>query len=351
MLLIKEALFLLANASLEQMLKHSVAYGYVMTQPFSFYVDAYPMLQNELFKQDEVIIAYGDHSNMVRVLQQKLNDLTYYDEEIDGEFGIFTEYALKKFQSDHDITANGAVDVETVQRLLEQERQRYLAPLRKIDQPLEYGEIGDHVKTIQEALYYFGYYLEEVDSIFGPKTNKALTDFQQDHGLTVTNSVNDQLIQTMAVESEVRVSSAPKEVSEQEETVKAANKSDYQTFDVNQLLQGAKDHIGTRYSWGGTSPDGFDCSGYIQYVFKQKNIQLPRTVSEMWNVATRVDQPSVGDLVFFETYKKGPSHAGIYMGNNQFIHASESRGVQVSELSETYWQERYLGARRIQVNK
>lgn len=330
------------------MIKQSVAYGYIITQPFSFYVDAYPMLQNELFRLNEVEVAFGDHSDAVRILQHKLNDLSYYDKEMDGEFGIFTEYALKKFQSDHDISANGAVDVQTLQLLLEQERQHYLEPLTSIDKPFQFGEKSDQVKIIQEALYYFGYYQDEIDAIFGPKTNQALTNFQKDHGLQVTTEVNEVLVETMKEESTIVISDKGKE-SKQEENVKAAPKTDYQSFDVNQLIQVAKQQLGTRYSWGGTTSSGFDCSGYIQYVFKQNNIHIPRTVSEMWNMAQSVDQRSIGDIVFFETYKKGPSHAGIYIGNDQFIHASESNGVDISNLSDTYWKTRYLGTKRIVV--
>lgn len=337
----------MSHTNFEHVVRHSIAYGYVITQPFSLYVDAYPMLQNEIFKQEEMLVAYGDHSNMVRVLQQKLNDLSYYDEEIDGEFSIFTEYALKKFQNDHNIEAGGVVDIETLDQLLEQERRRYFEPLKAIDAPFLYGDSGDDVKLIQESLFYFGYYLDEIDEIFGPKTNQALTDFQQDHGIEVTNKINEQLISTMAEESKIDLtSSSTKQV---EQTVSVANKSDYQAFDSNQLLQRAKEHIGTKYSWGGTTPNGFDCSGYVQYVFQQENINLARTVSEMWNMTKRVDQPSVGDLVFFETYKKGPSHLGIYLGNNQFIHASESRGVGISSLTDGYWSERYLGAKRVAI--
>src|SRR5699024_2363361 len=109
----------------------------------------------------------------------------------------------------------------------------------------------------------------------------------------------------------------------------------------------AKEQTGVRYQWGGTSPDGFDCSGFIQYAFQQHGISIPRTVSEIWNQTTHIAQPSIGDLVFFETYKKGSSHICIYLGNDQYIHAGESSGVTTSTLSQDYWQTRYLGSRRV----
>ncbi|MFD2925176.1 LysM peptidoglycan-binding domain-containing protein [Halobacillus naozhouensis] len=114
------------------------------------------------------------------------------------------------------------------------------------------------------------------------------------------------------------------------------------------LIQEAKQHIGTPYQWGGESPAGFDCSGFIQYVFEKEGISLPRTVASIY-ADSRLDSVSnlqVGDLVFFETYKPGASHAGIYVGGNQFIHAGSSRGVEISSLSNPYWSPRYIGAKR-----
>lgn len=92
---------------------------------------------------------------------------------------------------------------------------------------------------------------------------------------------------------------------------------------------------------------GFDCSGFIQYIFRQNGVSVPRTASEQWNKGTSVSSPSVGDVVFFETYKAGPSHNGIYIGDNKFIHAGSSRGVEVADMNNSYWKPRYLGAKRL----
>ncbi|MGG0892465.1 LysM peptidoglycan-binding domain-containing protein [Cytobacillus horneckiae] len=114
---------------------------------------------------------------------------------------------------------------------------------------------------------------------------------------------------------------------------------------VDALINEAKKYIGVAYVWGGSTPAGFDCSGYLNFVFNNIGISIPRTVETIWNATKSVSSPSKGDIVFFETYKAGPSHAGIYLGNNKFIHAGTSNGVTISDMTLDYWDSRYLGAK------
>lgn len=116
------------------------------------------------------------------------------------------------------------------------------------------------------------------------------------------------------------------------------------------IVANAKKHLGTPYVWGGSSPGGFDCSGFVQYVMKQSGITLPRTTTEQYKVGTYVSKNELqpGDLVFLQnTYRDGISHVGIYIGDGKMIHASSSKGVTTSSLSSSYYVKHYYGARRV----
>ncbi|CAM3534662.1 MULTISPECIES: C40 family peptidase [Paenibacillus] len=113
--------------------------------------------------------------------------------------------------------------------------------------------------------------------------------------------------------------------------------------------QQVKQLVGTPYKWGGTTTSGFDCSGFILYMFRNFDLDLPRTSQGQAQVGVHVDQEElrVGDLVFFNTNGKGISHAGVYIGDGQFAHASSSKGVRISKLSDSYYKPRYVTARRV----
>src|ERR1044071_9756478 len=102
---------------------------------------------------------------------------------------------------------------------------------------------------------------------------------------------------------------------------------------------------GTPYRNGGSDPSGFDCSGFVQYVFAQYGRSLPREVHEQFKAGGPVDRDDVrpGDLVFFETVARGASHVGIALGGDQFVHAPSSRGVvRIESYTVEYWAKRYV---------
>lgn len=118
---------------------------------------------------------------------------------------------------------------------------------------------------------------------------------------------------------------------------------------VQALISYAEQFLGTPYVWGGTTPSpGFDCSGYVQYVYRHFGINLNRTSQMQSQEGTSVSRSNLqpGDLLFFQTYTSGASHVGIYIGNNVMIDSS-SYGVAYDDITVSYWASRYLGARRV----
>ena len=107
---------------------------------------------------------------------------------------------------------------------------------------------------------------------------------------------------------------------------------------------------GVPYRNGGSDPSGFDCSGFVQWVFAKNGVLLPREVREQYGAGQKIGLREVqpGDLVFFETVSRGASHVGLVIGGEQFVHAPSSTGVvRVERLTATYWARRFVGARRI----
>ena len=125
-----------------------------------------------------------------------------------------------------------------------------------------------------------------------------------------------------------------------------------------QVIDEAKKYLGTRYVYGGSSPSGFDCSGFTSYVYKQLGYSIPRSASSQWTgLETTISRDDLqpGDLVFFRdpsrSKGKACSHVGIYIGDGEFIHAasgsSSGKKVRVSSLSENYYSGYYKGAKRV----
>ncbi|MDB5922748.1 MAG: peptidase [Betaproteobacteria bacterium] len=119
---------------------------------------------------------------------------------------------------------------------------------------------------------------------------------------------------------------------------------------ARELALHALSQIGTRYHYGGSTPDeGFDCSGLVQYVYGRAGILVPRTTEALsaLGVPVTANELEPGDLVFFDTLRRPFSHVGIYIGDQRFIHAPTSGGVvQLVNMRERYWQSRFDGARR-----
>lgn len=119
-------------------------------------------------------------------------------------------------------------------------------------------------------------------------------------------------------------------------------------FDVNKLLEVGNSVMGTPYVWGGQTTSGFDCSGFIHFAYNEAGLSSGRTSTDgYFNRSHYIDQPQVGDLVFFKgTYRAGISHMGIYIGNNEFMHAGTSTGVTITSLDNPYWKQHFDSFKR-----
>ncbi|MCM1565012.1 MAG: NlpC/P60 family protein [Dehalobacter sp.] len=196
------------------------------------------------------------------------------------------------------------------------------------DTLLKTGSTGPDVVELQTKLNYLGYSVGTVDGIFGLKTQAGVIAFQKAKNLSadgIVGPITGSAINTAYM-----------------------NKA--QGVKASAIVATAQKYIGVPYKWGGTYPStGFDCSGFVQYVFAQNGITLPRISRDQYLVGKAVSFANLqpGDIVFFSIAKNGVvDHDGIYIGNNQFINASSSKGVVVYSFG-TYWKSVYLGAKRV----
>ena len=192
------------------------------------------------------------------------------------------------------------------------------------------GDTGKEIINIQVKLKGQGYFSKKIDGNFTAETTKAVKNFQKDKKLPANGIVDEKTYLTLM----------GKKVVGKEEPIGDAG---------GKITATALKMVGVPYKWGGITTKGFDCSGLVWYVFDKNKITLPRTADVQYKKGKTVTIGNLqkGDLVFFTTYEPGASHVGIYLEKGKFIHASSSKGVMVSNLADSYWKPRYLGARRI----
>lgn len=255
----------------------------------------------------------------------------------------------------------------------------------------QYGDTGNEILGIQKKLIAAGYKARET-SEYDANTKWAVRLFQKDNGLTVDGilgAVTYKKLMGKPLPATTKTVSKKKEISEKDVKLLAhidpnrestaitstlKHKKDKSsapqglTFkkkgktykgleighqpisgNVKEILTYANTFTGVPYKFGGTTPAGFDCSGYIRYVFQKIGYDLPRQADEQYTVGKKVEKSNLqpGDLVFFETYEPGISHSGIYIGDGQFISATSSSGVAVADIDDSYWGPRYVGAKRV----
>ena len=185
------------------------------------------------------------------------------------------------------------------------------------------------LKVAQQKLQVLGFSDERPSGRMTEATGNALKSFQKQHKLKVHGELDDATYQKL--------------------TWEAFAKEGIRKVQGKEIVSRAAKYKGVPYVFGGTTTKGFDCSGYVQHVFKDCKAKLPRLADEQALQGIFVTQKQLrpGDLVFFTTYAAGASHVGIYAGDGQFWSASSSKGVILSSLKDDYWKQRYYGARRV----
>lgn len=177
------------------------------------------------------------------------------------------------------------------------------------------------------------------DGILGPATYRALTGVEMDQGVKKAKP---------AKKKEAKKSTGRLQMGIDDYSVKW-QKPGKLSGKVKNIINTSQKYIGVPYQFGGTTPKGFDCSGYMQYIFNKNGIILPRAADDQYLGGKHVSINSLqpGDLVFFNTYDEGISHSGLYLGDGYFISATTSRGVAVATMKSGYWHDRYMGASRV----
>lgn len=182
---------------------------------------------------------------------------------------------------------------------------------------LKSGMRNNDVKKLQSDLKLLGYFSYTPTGYFGSLTKNSVINYQKNNQLLIDGLVG---------------------------------RNTAREIKIDLVLNMAKKYLGVPYVWGGVSPKGFDCSGFTHYVLLKNDIIIPRTSAQQYKTGTWIPKNKLkpGDLVFFETYKKGASHVGFYLGNNKFIHASSGgKRVIISNLTKSYYVSHYYGAKRM----
>jgi peptidoglycan DL-endopeptidase CwlO len=266
---------------------------------------------------DVALLRLGSHGPAVAAVQRKLGV------EADGIFGPITRAAVRAFQKRHGLLVDGIVGPQT------------RAALARTA-----GTGRDHfirawwVVPVQRALGV------PADGLYGPISRAAVRGYQKRHGLIVDGIVGPQTLGALGIAR----GSSPSQLSKPHPAKKRPSQPSSRGARVAAVAQR---YLGIPYRWGGESPStGFDCSGFVWYVYSRVGVSLPRVVSAQYAVGSRVSRGNLrpGDIVFFD----GLGHDGIYIGGGRFVHSPHSGDVvKISSIHESWYHSRWVGARRV----
>lgn len=283
------------------------------------------------------VLLLGMQDEFVLLLQTRLMELGYFDSDITSTYyGPATQSAVKLFQRVQGIAQTGEAD-GFIQALILDENV--------IPYHMKQGDEGTDIEALQFRLNELGYFKQKQSGYFGSDTQQAVLRYQKRNKLKETGVMDLESINLLySFNARYLVDPTPKPTAKPAGSYKG----------VDGLIAIAKEQAGKPYVWGGNGPKSFDCSGFLHYCLVQVNRDVGRVkaihYSQFgdWQEITQLKDCKKGDFLFFRSDTDASvNHTGIYLGNNEFIHASFSAGKVTIERVSSYFQRNFVNARRL----
>ncbi|HEY5586735.1 MAG TPA: peptidoglycan-binding protein [Ruminiclostridium sp.] len=308
-----------------------------------------------LYSAEAIPLSYylGDENDEIMQYQQKLYQLGYLTTKSDGKYGNDTVVAVKRFQENNGLIADGYMGPATTELLMSD---------KVTENAIAIGANGEDVTKVQTLLKKLGY-LKGVTGYFGSDTHDAILDFQKSNGLSADGKVGFQTIDklltssskkqtTNSVGSNSGKSSSGKSSSSKISSVGShdseSNSVSTASPSVELFISVAKTKLGARYVFGAQGPSTFDCSGFVYWALNHAGVRQSYMTSATWHRNTRFQKITGmsnirrGDVISYE------GHVGIALGNNQMIDASSSEGqIRITSITGSYWTKNFVCAYRI----
>lgn len=283
------------------------------------------------------VLQLGMEDEFVLLLQKRLMELGYFDHDITSTYyGPATQSAVMLFQRVQGMEQSGEADGFIQALILSEDVIPY---------HMKQGDEGTDIEAMQARLHELGYFTQKQSGYFGSDTLQAVLRYQKRNKLEETGVMDlDSINLLYSFNARYLVDPTPKPTAKPAGSYKG----------VDGLITVAKEQAGKPYVWGGNGPSSFDCSGFLYYCLVQVNRNVGRVkaihYSQFgdWQEITQLKDCKKGDFLFFRSDQDASvNHAGIYLGNNEFIHASFSAGKVTIERISSYFQRNFINARRL----